>query len=604
MYTRTHKKKIFSGVLAGAVLLIPVGSVSAQNNTAVDTYSLDEVLVTANRYETKDVNIPAATEVFTKEKIEAMGAKSVMEVLQNIPGFVISESPSGNGSPGLRGISGHLSILINGIPLASETYFQMGTLSTAGIERIEVVKGGSAVLYGSNATTGVINIITQKNGKNKVAVSAGDHKQKEFSGVFNSEGLSVSYDRYDIRKAGLVYDSSTQYYRDFLRRDSVNVNYAPNEHWNFMYLYSDKDSNCNRVVKATGKPTTDWRNNTLYHVFQTTYTNHDFRTVVYYQNREWFSNLGGSVSIQRGGYYGVDVQNKWKLKGTEVSAGGTVEREDAKHQSSNKWMYNQRNHGALFFLTDTPVSNQTNIIFGAREVFTGNSGNVLCPQLQVLHKLNGGESLYVNINKSLREPDLTQRYGYGSGQEPNPDLKSENAWTYEAGWKKMFSSHSVLKFDLYHMEIKDRIYSVRLRNGNTTYRNALKYRNTGAELSYEWNAPKGFSFGFGMSYSNPEQITTTTGSWEKAENRLGLHSEIMYTTGKTSVNLFANYAGQRVNDTSSMILLDMTIKERMTEQDSLSLKIGNILNRTDYRSSTGGSVVPERNFLLTYERAF
>lgn len=56
----------------------------------------------------------------------------------------------------------------------------------------------------------------------------------------------------------------------------------------------------------------------------------------------------------------------------------------------------------------------------------------------------------------------------------------------------MFSSHSVLKFDLYHMEIKDRIYSVRLHNGNTTYRNVLKYRNTGAELSYEWNVPSGF----------------------------------------------------------------------------------------------------------------
>lgn len=71
-----------------------------------------------------------------------MGAKSVMEVMKNIPGFVISESPFGNGNPGIRGISGHMSIMINGIPLNQDYYFQMGTLSATSIDRIEVVKGG------------------------------------------------------------------------------------------------------------------------------------------------------------------------------------------------------------------------------------------------------------------------------------------------------------------------------------------------------------------------------------------------------------------------------------------------------------------------------
>ena len=153
------------GLLAG-IIVFNIGTVQAEETARVKEFSLDPIYITATRYDKKDLDIPASTQVFTREDLEAMNAKSVMEVLANIPGFTISESPSGNGSPGIRGITGHLSVLINGIPLSTESYYQMGTLSMGGIEKIEVVKGGSAVLYGSRASTGVINIITKKNGEN------------------------------------------------------------------------------------------------------------------------------------------------------------------------------------------------------------------------------------------------------------------------------------------------------------------------------------------------------------------------------------------------------------------------------------------------------
>lgn len=67
-------------------------SIAVENNV----YQLGEVLVTANRYGAPDLEIPAVTEVITGQQIENMGAKSVMEVMKNIPGFVISEFPFGN----------------------------------------------------------------------------------------------------------------------------------------------------------------------------------------------------------------------------------------------------------------------------------------------------------------------------------------------------------------------------------------------------------------------------------------------------------------------------------------------------------------------------
>ncbi len=596
-------KKKCIGLLA-SLIVFNMGSVQAEEKQDVSEFTLDPIYITATRYDKKDLDIPAATQVFTREDLEAMNAKSVMEVLGNIPGFTISESPSGNGSPGIRGITGHLAVLINGIPLSTESYYQMGTLSMGGIERIEVVKGGSAVLYGSRASTGVVNIITKKNGENNIAIGAGNHTQHSISTNLSLKKLSLSYDWYRTKKAGLVYDSSTMYYRDYLVRKAYMLQYDPDEHWNFMMLYNQKDNTCSRVVKKTGASQPPWNNKTRYGMFQGTYKNKDLRITAYYQKREWNSMLGTSHNIDRGRHYGIDMVNKWDLGKTLLTAGGMFERIEARQFSSNKWNDRDRNHGSIYFMTETPVSDKTKVLFGAREVFTGDSGNAFCPQLQVLHKLTDNQSLYINVNKSLLEPALAQRYGYmSSTTTPNPDLKAEKGWTYEMGWKQNINKNGLLKFDVYHMDIDDRISTRKLADGTSQYYNVASYKNTGVELSYEWSVPKGFSYAFGVSFGNPKAKTNATSPWARTDEKYGAHADVRYNVGKMSVNIFANWANNRYNDVGSMLSVDMNMRYRMTDKDAVSLKVGNILDRSDFRG-TGSSVLPERNWLLTYERKF
>lgn len=598
-------KKGFALAVIGALGLMGIMPVSAAND---QVYQMNEVIVTAQKYNTPDLDIPASTEVISSEKIEKMGAKSVMEVMQNIPGFVISESPSGNGSPGLRGIPGHLSILINGIPLNSESYYQMGTLSAANIDRIEVVKGGSAVLYGSKATSGVINIITKKGGQNSITLGAGNKGQYDVQGYVSAKGLSVSYEHYELDHAGPVYKSGpTTYTRDDMYRDSVNVTYTPDDHWTLMYLYSDRNSDVG--IFRNSLKTGHWKNNTYNNVFETSYVNDNFRATAYYQNRAWdytmYTARGASHGKTSGRATGIDMSNKWNLSWTDLTVGGTVEREDTKSASA---ITNSRNHGGLYFLTNTPLSPKVNFLFGSREVFTGDSGNEFCPQFQLLYKINSNSSAYVNINKSLLEPTLAQRFSSSATQVSNPDLKPERGWTYEAGWKKMIGQYGALKFDVYHMDINDRLYSDKITSGinkgKSMYMNANKYKNTGVELSYDWQPPEGFSYGLGISSSNPQQIVTSGGSWVRSENRLSIHSELGYTRKNTSIDFFFNYAGQRVNKTDPMFSLDMNIIQKLTENDSISFKMANVLNRDDYRSNTGGSILPERNWLLSYQHKF
>lgn len=572
-----------------------------------NVYQLGEVLVTANKYSETDLEIPAATEIITGKQIENMGAKSVMEVMKNIPGFVISESPFGNGNPGIRGISGHMSIMINGIPLNQDYYFQMGTLSASSIDRIEVVKGGSAVLYGSNATTGVINIITKKDNTNKIVIGAGDHNQRNISGYMNRNGLSIAYEHYGIKNAGILYKSvSTQYDQTNMYRDSINVNYTPNKNWNFMYLHSDRHSDVDTLNVQQMKKTGSYNSNTLYDVTQVTYSNKNLRATTYYQNRAWKYMYNGRGGRDTGKSYGLDVVNKWNLSWTNLTVGSMFENESFKNLSGTTWVKRNRNYGAVYFLANTDLDNKTKLLVGAREVFTGDSGNMFCPSFQMLYKLSERSSAYINVNKSLRKPDLSKRYGSNATTLPNPDLRSEKAWTYETGWKKLVGEHGMWKFDVYHMEISDRIYSDYIPGSSKLKMNynATKYKNTGIELSYDWTVNQGLSYNIGVSMSNPKQIAKRNLPWERAENRLSIHSDITYKVKNTSVNVYFNYAGQRVKHTAPMYSLDMNIQQRINRNDLVSLKISNVLNRDDYRGSTPGACMQDRNWMLSYEHRF
>ena len=97
------------------------------------------------------------------------------------------------------------------------------------------------------------------------------------------------------------------------------VQYSPDDHWNFMYLYNDKSNLSERVLKKTGKAQPPWRNDTRYTMLQGTYKADDLRVTAYYQDRIWDSHLGPSHSTDKGKHYGLDVVNQWHFKGTSSS---------------------------------------------------------------------------------------------------------------------------------------------------------------------------------------------------------------------------------------------------------------------------------------------
>lgn len=174
-------------ILTLLTLLLITSCLYAQDDTTRVT-SLEEVVFTANKYPKKQSETGKVLTVIGREQLERSSGKTLAEVLNTVSGTTIVGSNSNLGTnmtAGVRGGSaGNVLILINSIPVndpsVNDNYFDLNFVPIDQIERVEVLKGGQSTLYGSDAVTGVINIITKRSG------TSGLHT--DFSGAAGSYG--------------------------------------------------------------------------------------------------------------------------------------------------------------------------------------------------------------------------------------------------------------------------------------------------------------------------------------------------------------------------------------------------------------------------------
>ncbi|PKL09532.1 MAG: hypothetical protein CVV51_03370 [Spirochaetae bacterium HGW-Spirochaetae-7] len=129
-----------------------------------------DFIVTAARTAEESDSVPAQVTVITAEDIARSGASSLVQVLERAPGVSFMPSMAGPGteSVSMRGFGensfGRVLVLVDGVRLNNPDMkpVNWNTVALADVERIEVLDGGASVLYGNNAVSGVINIITKK----------------------------------------------------------------------------------------------------------------------------------------------------------------------------------------------------------------------------------------------------------------------------------------------------------------------------------------------------------------------------------------------------------------------------------------------------------
>lgn len=188
----------------------------AQPGTSKDTASLkqlDEVIVTATRTAQKLGNVAVPVTIIHASTIQQSGSLRLNNILQEQTGIYITSS-FGNGVQ-LQGLSpDYVLILIDGEPLVGRNggVLDLNRISVSNIKQIEIVKGPSSSLYGSEAMGGVINIITSDAGQPhlEAGVRYGSYHTVDanVSGSYRYKGFSLSgavnrnsTGGYDVNKA-------------------------------------------------------------------------------------------------------------------------------------------------------------------------------------------------------------------------------------------------------------------------------------------------------------------------------------------------------------------------------------------------------------------
>ncbi len=200
---------------------------------------------------------PSTVTVISAEEIKDIGARTVLDALQLIPGFVPGKDIQGIPIVSLRGVyspgSERVLFLLDGVPVNSVltgggTLF-FADLSVDKIERIEIIRGPGSVLYGSEAFAGVINIILKKEFPDHISYRRGsydldeinfswDKRIKNFSFWFNyshrdhnSYGLPIKRDRFDAYPVFSQNKFLTRYKKtsDWLRREELYSGFSLND---------------------------------------------------------------------------------------------------------------------------------------------------------------------------------------------------------------------------------------------------------------------------------------------------------------------------------------------------------------------------------------
>lgn len=640
---KSFSKSLLMTALITGTVLWGGNSVLAQENE--QEFTLDPMVITATRTEKRDVDVPASTTILSNQDLKNTGAQNLQVALGRVPGLIYKTFSPGGGAMGtmaneiaIRGVSNGTLVMLNGTPMNLRGKYFLDAIPVENVERVEIVKGGAGVLYGSEAMGGVINIITKKEFTNSVSVGYGNYGQQKYSASVGTDKVNVGY---NLEKWGNVdtisrSDNKGLKHTDMTGSEKRNlyVDYKINDNWNFLYNYFETNvrydtwfDDAYKEVPKGGALQQNREYVTKQNLVQLLYQDDTLKANLYYnQNKlmaNGFTNYNTSGKFQGKIYdtdeknrtYGADVQKEWQLnsKGSLV-LGGSYQNEFYDDYSSK---VTDRHIYAVYGQYDHKFDDKNELIVGARETWTtggyrDQNYDNFSMSGQYVHKLDDDDSLYANVTQSFIMPTFSQMYGASDTAIANPDLKPQKGVSYEAGWKRVTDSHS-WKAAVYHIDITDNI-SATWNTDKTEYQYTNEdFKNTGIELSCDIEGKNGWSYNWGVNYMDPKVKGTKKPYWDRKYGRVQLNGGITYSKDKWVSSLQGTYLAERVGTPSSShsnhekpyFLTSLTTTYNADKQNSFTLTMDNLLDREDNLSHSGSEYYSTPfNFMLTYNYKF
>jgi len=626
----------------------PTTVASTEANGASESHVIN---VTANRMALLNLDTPAAMDVITDKDIMNSGAKNAFDAVNMVPGITsFSYGASGleygamDSRVNIRGLERGSLILVNGVPMNLNGKGGLSSIPTGSIARIEVLKGAASALYGSDAMSGVVNVITKTPTKEggSATIGVGNMGSQTYKINYGTPRFLIGIERgffgkqdpsTPVRTDSVDHPRGYEYYtaRDkgnslgiFMSgklSDKVTLNFSRFEGKSAYAQLSTESNATNRNRHSTTYAYDDSKNNAslIYKDGNTTgtlfYNDRDLKG----KNRKhslpsYTSNDSNYIARQ----YGFDVQHEWDFRGGKdyLIAGVLGKRETYRTTSGPVYANPHRHSLALYGSYSYQINPKWTTVLGLRYTDIKDpvkNQHVLTPQFQLNHRINKESSVYMNVGKAFTMPNLSDTFKTVNRQYQSVsgrNLKPEEGWNYELGYKHITKKDS-WKVAAFYMDFKNFFSWKPDSNGKMTIRvNGGRFRNVGVEAQYGRKLTDRLKVTVGAAYSNPKQMEIDKNYWQQANPKLQFTGGIHYNSSTWTAGSSINFVTKRMKNRDgginpNLVAWNAYVGYQFNENSSIRLDARNLLNRHNVISNGDWEYWDEPfNYQLSYTQKF
>lgn len=626
----------------------PTTVASTEANGASESHVIN---VTANRMALLNLDTPAAMDVITDKDIMNSGAKNAFDAVNMVPGITsFSYGASGleygamDSRVNIRGLERGSLILVNGVPMNLNGKGGLSSIPTGSIARIEVLKGAASALYGSDAMSGVVNVITKTPTKEggSATIGVGNMGSQTYKINYGTPRFLIGIERgffgkqdpsTPVRTDSVSHPRGYEYYtaRDkgnslgiFMSgklSDKVTLNFSRFEGTSAYAQLSTESNATNRNRHSTTYAYDDSKNNAslIYKDGNTTgtlfYNDRDLKG----KNRNhslpsYTSNDSNYIARQ----YGFDVQHEWDFRGGKdyLIAGVLGKRETYRTTSGPVYASPHRHSLALYGSYSYQINPKWTTVLGLRYTDIKDpvkNQHVLTPQFQLNHRINKESSVYMNVGKAFTMPNLSDTFKTVNRQYQSVsgrNLKPEEGWNYELGYKHITKKDS-WKVAAFYMDFKNFFSWKPDSNGKMTIRvNGGRFRNVGVEAQYGRKLTDRLKVTVGAAYSNPKQMEIDKNYWKQANPKLQFTGGIHYNSSTWTAGSSINFVTKRMKNRDgginpNLVAWNAYVGYQFNENSSIRLDARNLLNRHNVISNGDWEYWDEPfNYQLSYTQKF
>ncbi|MFH7013024.1 TonB-dependent receptor plug domain-containing protein [Flavobacterium sp. FlaQc-52] len=545
------KRKII--LFAAVAFVLNLSAQEKQKDTINSKEELSEIVITGTRTERVLSSLPLPMTVITSEAILKTGVTRLNEILNEQTGVILIPDESGFEGIQMQGLdAAYTMILIDGVPLVgrSSGVLDLSRVSVGNIDRIEIVKGASSALYGSEAMGGVINVITKKPKKDTFSGALSYRyatfntnnananllwKKKKFAANLFADFYSTA--GYDLDKNSPLknvesfynYTIQPKLYYDFSDNLKLTVS---NRFYNQKmdnpaiidaksYKGEAKENEWNSQIKLEQK----WNSKlyTEYELYATNYKNDSFL------NDE--NNVAFDKAYYNQWLFRPEVRTTLTINKDKLTAGVGVNYESLDRTYFDKNV--KFNSQYVFVQYDYNPADRWNILAGFRYDNHSEYASQLSPKLAVNYKVNDNLSLKGSVGYGYKAPDFRQLFfdftnpaagysvlGYNVAEDRLNQFESEGQIASRVqgiSFDKPLNAESAVNFNFgtFYKKNKLRLDVNAFYNSieNLIDTRVVATKKSGGNIFSYFNTSKVFTYGleFNSTYSFTKEFAVSVG---------------------------------------------------------------------------------------------